>query len=269
MDVFEEIVRLRKAGRVCAFAVITACSGSTPRKEGTRMLVRDDGTTAGSLGGGVLEAMVVREAVEAMKDRALRTVTADLAGDGDSGGACGGRVQVVIDPVVPDAQLVVIGAGHVGTALARVARFSGFRVVIADDRRDFLEKTDPEGCHDYETLVIDDYGDALRDIRSGPDTFIVVCTRSHKFDLDALRGAICTGAPYIGVLGSRRKRRMMFDRLRRDAFSEEDLERVKTPVGLSIGARTPEEIAVSIAAELIQFRHRALHDQSLSSCCDR
>lgn len=253
MDIFEEIVRLKKLGRASALATIVECKGSSPQKQGAKMLVRDDGSLVGTLGGGCVEADVVQHGLMALKDGAPRTVSFELA-EKDGGLVCGGTLLVYIEPVYADPRLVILGAGHVGKAVARLARFSGFRVTVADDR---LEHANRDNLPDAHEIVVHEFPTVFDRVSVDGNTCILIATRGHNHDLDAVKAALRTDAGYIGLLGSRRKKGLLLNALREAGFPQADIGRVIIPVGLPIGSVTPEEIAVSIMAQII--RHRREH----------
>lgn len=250
MDIYEEIVRLKKLGRASALATIVECRGSSPQKQGAKMLVRDDGTILGTLGGGCVEADVVRYGLMAMKDGQTRTIPFNLT-EQEGGLVCGGSVTVYVEPVLADPQLVILGAGHVGKALARCARFSGFQVTVVDDRPEYANR---DSVPDARDVVVGDFSAIFSRVPADRGTCVVIATRGHNHDLDAARAALRTDAGYIGLLGSRRKKGVLMNALCDDGFSREDIARVIIPVGLPIGSVTPEEIAVSIMAQIIQYR---------------
>jgi xanthine dehydrogenase accessory factor len=250
LELYEEIVRLKREGRSAALATIVQCSGSSPQRAGAKMLVRDDGSIAGTLGGGCMEAEVIQASRMAMQDGLPQTIPFELT-ERHGGLVCGGKLLVYIEPIVPDPHLVILGAGHVGKALCRAARFAGFRITVIDDRGEYANR---ENIPDAQTLVVADFGRPSEEVPVKRDSYMVIATRGHNHDLDALKAALNTEARYIGLVGSRRKRALLFKTLRGEGFSEDELQRVIVPVGLPIGSVTPEEIAISILAQIIQLR---------------
>ena len=250
MDIFEEIVRLKKLGRPSALATIVECRGSSPQKQGAKMLVRDDGTLLGTLGGGCIEADVVVYARMAMHDGQPRTVPFEL-NEKEGGLVCGGSVTVYIEPVLADPRLIILGAGHVGKALAKLARIAGFQVIVADDREQFANRDNMPDAHE---LVVSGFPGVFSRIAVDRGTYLVIATRGHNHDFEAVQAALRTPAGYVGLLGSRRKKGILINTLKAAGFRQEDIRRVIIPVGLPIGSVTPEEIAVSIMAQIIQHR---------------
>ncbi len=265
MEIYEEIVRLKKEGRPSAVATIVQCVGSSPQKEGAKMLVRDDGSVFGTMGGGCLEAEVIQAALMVIKDGSPRTLPIELT-ERHGGLVCGGKVLVYIEPIIPEPRLIILGAGHVGKALAKVAKFSGFRTIIVDDRDEFANR---ENIPEADETIVHDFGNIFSRVLADRGSYIVVATRGHNHDLDALKAALRTDAGYIGLLGSKRKRALLFRMLGEAGFSREDIGRVITPVGLSIGAVTPEEIAISIMAQIIQKRRGNIVSGIGSASCGR
>jgi xanthine dehydrogenase accessory factor len=250
MDIYEEIVKLKKLGRLSVLATIVESKGSSPQKQGAKMLVRYDGTLLGTLGGGCIEADVVAYARMAMQDGQPRTVPFEL-NEKEGGLVCGGSVTVYIEPVFADPRLVILGAGHVGKALAKLARFAGFQVTVADDRAQFANRDNIPDAHE---LVVSEFPEVFTHAPVDRGTYIVIATRGHNHDFDAVQAALRTEAGYVGLLGSRRKKGILINTLKAVGFSQEDIQRVIIPVGLPIGSVTPEEIAVSIMAQIIQHR---------------
>ena len=263
MELYEELLRLKKEGRSSALATIVQSAGSAPQKTGSKMLVRDDGTIVGTLGGGCLEAEVVQAALMAIRDEQSVTLPFDLT-EKQGGLVCGGRVSIFIDPVIPDPTLVILGAGHVGRALTKAARFSGFRVVACDDRPEYAN---PENLPDAHDIVVNDFPAIFSRMIVPDNAYIAVATRGHNHDLDAIIAALRTTARYIGLLGSKRKKALLFKALKDAGFSEDQISRVHIPIGLPINSVTPEEIAISIMAQIIQKRREnAAFGISRSSC---
>ncbi len=252
MKIYEEILRLTREDRPSALATIVQCAGSAPQKEGSKMLVRDDGTTMGTLGGGCIEAEVVQNSLMVIKDGSARTVPFNLT-EKDGGLVCGGKILVFIEPIVPEPHLVILGAGHVGKALSSVAAFSGFRVTVVDDREEYANRKNLSRAND---VIVSDFASVFSKVPVDKKTYLVIATRGHNHDLDALKAGLKTEACYIGLLGSRRKRALLFKMLREEGFSDHDIQRVIIPVGIPIGSVTPEEISISIVAQIIEQRRR-------------
>lgn len=247
--VFEALAELRNQGRPCALIILVDSQGSVPAKKGAKMLVAENGTTVGTVGGGAMEHEAKETALQLMAEGEPRLLSIELTEA--AGYACGGRVSLYIEPILPAPRVVVCGAGHVGQAVCHLAAYTGFSVTAIDDREDLLN---PELLPDADYMTVCDFEDAFSKISVGGDTRIIVCTRGHAHDLAVVETALKTDAPYIGLLGSRRKRASFFEKLRDAGFSDNDFERIHTPVGLDIGAVTPREIAVSIVGELIEQR---------------
>ncbi len=263
MEIYEEIVRLKKLGRASALATIVESRGSSPQKQGAKMLVRDDGTILGTLGGGCIEADVAAYARMAMQDGQPRTVPFEL-NEKEGGLVCGGALTVYIEPVIADPRLVILGAGHVGKALAKLARFAGFQVTVADDRAQFANRDNIPDAHE---LVVSEFPGVFSRIPVDRGTCLVIATRGHNHDFEAVQAALGTEAGYIGLLGSRRKKGILINTLKAAGFTQSDIGRVVIPVGLPIGSVTPEEIAVSIMAQIIQHRRALAPRVSSGDAC--
>ena len=253
MDVYEEICRLKKQGKRAALATIVNVQGSIPSATAAKMLVRDDGTIVGTIGGGCVENDVRMGAMEVMKDEKPRTFCFNLNQhpDDDTGLVCGGSLQVFVEPVIPSPLLYVFGAGHVGFNVYRVARIAGFEVNIADDREEFANR---DRFPDAEEVLSGDMEQIFTQLDPSDSSYIVIATRGHRHDLRVLRWAMTTRAKYIGMIGSSRKVFTLFQQLEQEGVTREELARVYAPVGLNLGAITPEEIAVSVVAELVGVR---------------
>jgi len=256
MDIYEEIVRLRKEGRRGAVATIVNVRGSIPSFETAKMLVRDDGSIAGTIGGGCVEAEVWQAAREVMESEKPRSLTFNLNQDPkyDTGLVCGGTLDIFIEPVLPPASLYIFGAGHVSLNLYKVARNAGFDVTVIDDRESYANR---ERFPEAKEIIAADFEKAMQQLTPNELSFIVIVTRGHRDDMRVLRWAVQTHARYIGMIGSRRKTITIFRELVNEGLPKHLFERVHAPVGLDIGAITPEEIAVAITAELIAVRRHA------------
>jgi xanthine dehydrogenase accessory factor len=255
MDIYEQIVKLRSEGRRGAVATIVNVRGSIPSFETAKMLIRDDGSIVGTVGGGCVEAEVWQAAREVMESEKPRTVTFNLNQNPkyDTGLVCGGTVDIFIEPVLPPALLYVFGAGHVAISLYQTAKSAGFEVCVIDDRESYANR---ERFPQAKEVIAEDFDQAMARLTPNETSYIVIVTRGHRDDMRVLRWAVQTQARYIGMIGSKRKTITIFRELVREGLSENLFERVHAPVGLDIGAITPEEIAVAITAELIAVRRR-------------
>jgi xanthine dehydrogenase accessory factor len=249
--VWEEIVACRRRGEAAALATIISTQGSTPGKDPMKMLVRGDGTFVGSVGGGCLEAEVWEHAREVMRTLRPTSVSFSLTEEDypDSGLICGGKLTVYIEPITLPV-VHVFGAGHVGAETARLAHGAGFRVRLYDDRPDMLA---PERAPAEVERVPGAFEDTARGALAGDVNLVIVVTRGHHDDERVLRCLSRAGAPprFLGMIGSRTKRRLLVERLAAEGVPRAFLDRVVSPVGLPIGARTAPEIALSIVAQLV------------------
>lgn len=244
-------------GEPVALVTIVRTQGSTPQRTGAKMLVYADGRTVGTIGGGCYEHDALGKAREALASGAPpRLVSYDLTDDvaAETGLICGGRMEVFIEPLEPTPHLVIVGAGHVGWHLARVARDAGFRLTVLDDREKFANR---ERFPDAD-LVVEPIADWLHRAEIPSSAYVVIATRGHRHDLDALRALAARDLRYVGLIGSRAKVARLFDVLLEEGLPADWLRRVHAPVGLDIGAVTPAEIAVSIVAELVAVRRGRL-----------
>jgi xanthine dehydrogenase accessory factor len=253
MNIYEEVTRLMGEGKRGALATIVNVRGSIPSVTAAKMLVREDESIAGTIGGGCVEAEVRKAAMEVMSAEKPRTMSFNLdqMPDDDSGLICGGTMQVFLEPVLPDPLLYIFGAGHVGMSVYKIARFAGFDTVVVDDRDAYANA---ERFPQARDIHAGDMDGIMRQLNPPDSSFIVIVTRGHRYDLRVLRWAIETRARYIGMIGSGRKVLTVFQELEKQGVAPEELERVYAPIGLDIAAACPEEIAVAIVAELIAFR---------------
>ncbi len=256
MDIYEQIVQLRREGRRGAVATITNVRGSIPSFQTAKMLVRDDGSIAGTIGGGCVEAEVWQAAREVMEEEKPRTLTFNLNNNPkyDTGLVCGGTLDVFIEPVLPPALLYIFGAGHVAYNLYKVATIAGFEVVVVDDREAYANR---ERFPDAREVIAEDFETVTARLDPPETSHIVIVTRGHRDDMRVLRWALNTRARYLGMIGSRRKTISIYKELEKEGVPADKFANVHAPVGLEIGAVTPEEIAVSIVAEMIAVRRHA------------
>lgn len=255
MDLFEEIVKMRRGGQRGALATIVHTNGSIPSYESSRMLVREDGSMAGTIGGGCVEAEVWAAAKEVMQKEAPRKMVFHLNNEAsyDNGLICGGTLEVFVEPILPQPVAYLFGGGHVSMALARAAHAAGFGIVVVDDRETFANKERFPMAQEVYTS----YENAFEKIRPNSAGYLVIVTRGHKEDMRVLAWAVRTEARYVGMIGSKRKVMSVYKGLENAGYKPEEFERVYAPMGLEIGALSPEEIAVSITAELVAVRRNA------------
>lgn len=244
----------RAAGRPFVLATVTDTSGSAPREPGAKMLVRADGSIAGTVGGGPLEGMAIVTAKELIATRAAsKKESFELQHKGPASlkMRCGGRVEIFFDVTLPPAAIVVVGGGHVGRATAAVAVAAGIPVTVVDDRREF---SDPARFPGARVMHEDLRAAGLANVTVNAGDAVVIVTRCHDVDEGVLRAAMGTPAAYIGMIGSRRKVAEIFRRLAETGADPAADERVHAPIGLAIGTDAPGEIAVSILAEVLKVR---------------
>lgn len=252
MSIWKSVAELEKNQEAGVLCMIVRSQGSTPRHTGSKMLVKSDGTIIGSVGGGELENRTVSAALKLLPDgvpgRLEYSLTDPAQGDP---GICGGQVEIYMEPIIPKATLVVVGAGHVGQAVAHLAQWLDFRLIISDDRPEFCNPEIIPNAEEYFPVPLEELPKKLK---ITPWTYVVMTTRSVDVDVPGLPGLLDSPAAYIGVIGSRRRWETTQKQLETAGVSKEKIDRVRSPMGLKIQAETPKEIAVSIMAEIIQIR---------------
>jgi xanthine dehydrogenase accessory factor len=255
VDIFEEIVRMRRSGARGALATIVHTNGSIPSFESSRMLVREDGSIAGTIGGGCVEADVWAAAREAMDKETPRKMVFNLNNEAsyDSGLICGGTLEVFVEPILPQPVITLFGGGHISAAVAKAAHSAGFGIVVVDDREAFANTERFPMAQE----VFTSYEEAFEQIVPNAASYLVIATRGHKDDMRVLAWAVRTDARYIGMIGSKRKVISVYKALENEGYRAQEFEKVFSPMGLEIGALSPEEIAISIVAELIAVRRNA------------
>jgi len=253
-EVFAAVADALDRGEPAALVTIVATTGSTPQRVGAKMLVFGDGRIVGTIGGGCYENDAFGKAREAIRSRRPQLVHYELDDDfaQETGLICGGQMDVYIEPIEPSPELYIVGAGHVGFHLAKIAHEVGFRVHVVDDREKFANA---DRFPTAVEIVVDDIPAWIARANLPPHAYAVIVTRGHTNDLEALRALAPHELRYLGLIGSRAKVARIYDALVDDQMSPEALARVHAPIGLDIGAVTPQEIAVSILAELIAVKH--------------
>lgn len=252
MDIYEEVVNLKQKGIAFALCTIVHSSGSVPRHTGSKMIVTEDGSLVGSVGGGETENRVILEAKAALQDGKQRKLVYHLVDPaGGDPGICGGTAEVFVEAILPQPTVIVVGGGHVGKAVAHLAKWLDFRVVVSDDRPEFCT---PEMNPDADEFAVCSMADIPNHTRIHSQTYLVLTTRGVPVDTAGLPLLLDTPAVYIGIIGSKRRWLTTRKNLLNDGMSEEKLNKVVSPIGIELKAETPEEIAVSIMAEILMLR---------------
>jgi len=250
--VYAALAQASAEGQAAALATVISTQGSMPRHAGSKMLVYSDGRIVGTVGGGAMEARVIAAAQQVIQTDTARVETFVLNSldDGDPG-VCGGSAQIFIEPLQTPPQLVVVGGGHVGQALAELGKWMGFYVVLTDDRPEFASPQVVPGLNRY---VVCPGHELPQHVALTRRSYVCAVTRGMPVDLGLVPALLATDAAYIGLIGSRRRWALTRRALLEQGLSEAQLQRVRSPIGLEIGAETPREIAISILAEIIQLR---------------
>jgi len=251
MDIYQQIVELGSKGEDAALVTIISVVGSTPREEGAKMLVKADGNIVGTIGGSNLENVAIKEALKVIRSGKPKRLDYSLQAGRETEMICGGEVELFIEPIFSNPTIYIFGGGHIGLAIAKIGKLTGFKIVVIDDRPEFAS---PERFPEAEETIVDDFGKVFSKLKIDRSSYIVITTHGHKGDEAALEGALGTKARYIGMIGSKNKIEAVYSHLREKGFSQEKLDCVHSPIGLRIFAQTPEEIAVSILAEIIAVR---------------
>jgi len=265
MQLYEEIARLQKQRKTAALVTVIRVSGSAPRQAGSKMLVEEDSTIHGTIGGGAVEALVIKEALAAMHSAKTQIIQHDLYDKNrvDTGMVCGGKMEFFIEPLSAAERMIIFGAGHIAFYLARMADLMEFDYMVIDDRPEFCNK---ERFPKALALVVQPAPQALKNFKTTSSDFMIIITRDHNTDYAILRHILNKKTRYVGLIGSKAKRKEIYAKLTADhGFSEKDLERIHSPIGLKIGAETPQEIALSIMAEVIKELHGSNDARGLDS----
>lgn len=254
LSIYQALANLEVSGEYATLCTIIASQGSTPRHEGSKMLVYADGHFIGTVGGGELENRVIQEALVTLKDGVSKRLAYSMV-DPEHGdpGVCGGSVEIYLEPIGGKPEVLVIGAGHVGKAVAHLAKWLGFRVIVSDDRAEFCTAESIPDADEFYPVAFSDLP-SVKPIT--PSTYIVITTRGSAIDVPGLPALLDTKAGYIGIIGSKRRWLTTRSALIETGIPEEKTRRIQSPIGLELNAETPEEIAVSIMAEIIMLRNR-------------
>ena len=256
MEVYDELFRLRRLGQKCALATIVQVNGSIPSYESAKLLVREDGSMVGTIGGGCVEAEVWNAAREVMETERPKHLNFSLGQDAayDNGLICGGQLSVFVEPVVPLPRVFIFGAGHISKSLSKVAAMAGFDSVVVDNREQFASR---ERFPDASEVYAEEYDEVFPKLPISDTSYVVIVTRGHRDDMRVLRHAVNTPARYIAMIGSKRKVLGVVKELEKDGIPHAAFERIFAPMGFDIGAITPEEIAIAVVAEMIAVRRNA------------
>lgn len=256
MDVYEELVRLRNLGQKCAIATIVDVRGSIPSYESAKILVREDGSMIGTIGGGCVEAEVWNAAREVIETEKPKHLNFNLGQDAayDNGLICGGQLDVFVEPVLPLPRAFIFGGGHISKSLAKVAALAGFGAVVIDNRESFANR---ERFPDALDVHAAEYEDVFPKLAINETSYIIIVTRGHRDDMRVLKLALSTPARYVAMIGSKRKVINVIRELEKEGIPRAAFERIYAPMGLDIGAISPEEIAISVAAEMIAVRRKS------------
>jgi xanthine dehydrogenase accessory factor len=250
-NIFAKIAEIKSSGQVAALCIITATSGSAPRKAGAKMIVTAAGVSYGTIGGGQLERQVTEQALELCRQR-QQPVTLHIDLKDDTAMHCGGKVSVYVEPLLPDERLVIFGAGHVGAALARLARMLGFAVTLVDNRENLTKPLTDEGFE----VIAEEYISAAHNLATNEHSFLVVTTPQHRYDHEVTGILAQKPYRYLGMIGSRRKvaeaqRYFLEDKI----LDQQAIDKIDMPIGIPFNAQTPAEIAISILAKIIDVRN--------------
>jgi len=251
--VYEALLNAQQQSIPAALATIIETNGSMPRHAGSKMLIYEDGTFVGTVGGGAMESLVIKEGLQSLMDRQSRTKTYALNNleDGDPG-ICGGTATIFIEPLGISPTLLIIGGGHVGKALAELGKWAGYRVILSDDREAFCNDVYAPGLDGY---IVCKPAELVEHVTINSQTYIAAVTRGLPIDIHLFPPLLATSVPYIGLIGSRRRWAITAKALKEEhGITDQQLSRVRSPIGLELEAETPKEIALSILAEIVMIR---------------
>jgi len=256
LEVLKEALKRIDKGETIALVTVVDSEGSTPSGIGTKMLVNKDGLVAGTIGGGITEAKIIKEAKEAIKEGKERFLAYHLTKEESArgeGAICGGDMKIFIDILQPREEILIFGAGHIAMYLSKLAKIVGFRVTVIDERKEFANQ---ERFPEADQIITEKISKALNYAKITSSNYAIIVTKGHLQDEEVLNLVIQSNAAYIGMIGSPKKNEAVFQHLREKGVREERINKVYSPIGIDIGAQTPEEIAVSIIAEIIKIKRK-------------
>lgn len=252
LEIYQELCNIINNGEKAVLATVLVSQGSAPRKAGTKMLIRADGSYLGTIGGGGVELMILEKAREVMAKGEPQTVYMDLSGQEENPAMiCGGQMEIFLEPVASPETLFLFGAGHISYYTAAIGKMLGFRVVVIDPRPEY---NNAERFPNADSLIVADYEEGFNQVEITDTDYVIIYTPGHANDEACLRCAVGTGAKYIGMVGSKKKVKEIKGHLLQSGIDQARLDTVNAPIGIEIAAETPEEIAISILAEVIRVR---------------
>lgn len=253
LNIMDRVLKEIQENRPVALATITEVKGASPGKIGTMMGIFENGHTIGTVGGGRLEYVVMNEALQCMKDGISKEYEYRLENDeGSLHMECGGKVKVFIKTFIPCNKLLIVGAGHVGQSIFKLAQLLNFHTVVFDDRKEFANEDNFPKANE---IIVGDIKENLLKYPIDNNTYLVIVTRGHNFDEEALEAVIHSKGKYIGMIGSKNKVRTIMNNLRNKGIDEESLNKVYSPVGIKLGGDTPMEVAFSIMSEILLIKN--------------
>jgi len=252
LEIYQELINVMSKRERAVFATVVSSRGSAPRKAGAKMLIKNDGTFIGTVGGGGVEQQVKEKAIQVMNSGEPKIVHFDLSGSGEEVAMiCGGQMDVFLEPILPLETLYLFGAGHIAQSTAAMGNMLGFHVIVIDPRPEY---NNSERFPNADSLIVEEYESTFPKLSVDEGGYIIIYTTGHVLDEQCLHFAIGTEAKYIGMIGSKKKVKEVKERLVQKGVSQQQLNRVHAPIGIEIGAETPEEIAISILAEIIKVK---------------
>lgn len=253
MNIFREIEEIKKNRIKAALAIVIDTRGSTPGKVSSKMLILANGKTIGTIGGGKIEKDIIDKSLMVISKGNPKIFEYTL--DESYNYMCGGHMTIYVEPINPAKKVIIFGAGHVGQALSKILKLMDYYIIVVDDREEFGNS---KNFPDADEIIVDEFTNAIDKLTIEEDTFIVVVTRDHEWDLEITKKVIKSSAKYIGVIGSKNKAQQMLSKLKNSGIDDESLRRLYMPIGIPIKSETPMEIGISIAAQIIDICNKTI-----------